>query len=330
MNINPLKAPENEASIMNHWKYTDKIYISCICITYNQENYIKDTINGMLAQVTDYRFEIIIHDDVSTDNTRLILLEYKEKYPNIIKLILQTENQYQKGEKIIPLAVSSSNGEYIAICEGDDYWLKKHKIDTQIKILEVNKNINLCVHNSYSLNCENNSLTNLFKFQTKKNQIVDSLLIYTTPGQFSATASLFFRKEIFLQYLPIYNKFPVLDFFLETILGDNGVFYIKEKMSLYRYSSIGSWTNNELKNIKNSIDRNEKMLYALDLLNKSMNNTLTKEIEYRKSEVYKDLARLNLNLKNYKNAYGCIKRIKKMKVKNYIKILLSYINSVLR
>ncbi|MGZ0014393.1 glycosyltransferase [Providencia hangzhouensis] len=70
MNINPLEAPKDEASIIKHWKYTDKIYISCVCITYNQENYIKDAINGMLAQITDYRFEVVIHADVSTDNTR--------------------------------------------------------------------------------------------------------------------------------------------------------------------------------------------------------------------------------------------------------------------
>ncbi|WP_410454598.1 glycosyltransferase family 2 protein [Providencia stuartii] len=63
---------------MEHWIYTDKVYISCICITYNQENYIKNAIDGMLAQITDYRFEIIIHDDKSTDSTREIILEYKK------------------------------------------------------------------------------------------------------------------------------------------------------------------------------------------------------------------------------------------------------------
>ena len=92
--ITKLVAPEREAEITKHWKYTDKVYTSVICITFNQDIYIRDAIDSFLAQVTEYKFEIIIHDDVSTDKTREILKEYQQKYPSIIKLILQETNQF--------------------------------------------------------------------------------------------------------------------------------------------------------------------------------------------------------------------------------------------
>ncbi|MCD4621429.1 glycosyltransferase, partial [Proteus mirabilis] len=121
MIINKLIPPEKESDIQKYWIHHDKIYISCICTTYNQDKYIEDTLNGMLAQKCDFKFEIIVHDDLSTDNTREILFKYKEKYPSIIKLILQNENQYQKKKKIFPLAIEQASGDFIALCEGDDF-----------------------------------------------------------------------------------------------------------------------------------------------------------------------------------------------------------------
>lgn len=329
MNINPLKAPENEASIMEHWKYTDKVYISCVCITFNQEGYIRDAINGMLAQVTDYKFEILIHDDLSTDNTRNIIKKYQEKYPNIIKLVLQKENQYSKGKKIIPLAVVEAKGEYIALCEGDDFWVSQHKIDTQIKILYQYQNINMCVHNAYTVNSDN-KLINLFRYQVNKDQLVPIIYIYTISGQFSPTASYFFNKKIFLKYIYLYDQFPILDFFIEAILGRNGIFYLKDKMSIYRYDSIGSWSRNELSNTSLSLIRNQRMLSALNILNDAMDNSLKEEIEYKKSDIYKNIAILSFKQKSYKNIFDTIKKIKKTKCKHYFKILLSFIILTLR
>jgi hypothetical protein len=78
MYIKKLIAPLNEGEIKKHWIYTDRVYISSVCFTFNQKGYIRDTIDSFLAQETIYRFEIIIHDDASTDGTRDVLLEYKD------------------------------------------------------------------------------------------------------------------------------------------------------------------------------------------------------------------------------------------------------------
>ncbi|MCD4595634.1 glycosyltransferase family 2 protein [Proteus mirabilis] len=285
MIINKLIPPEKESDIQKYWIHHDKIYISCICTTYNQDKYIEDTLNGMLAQKCDFKFEIIVHDDLSTDNTREILFKYKEKYPSIIKLILQNENQYQKKKKIFPLAIEQASGDFIALCEGDDFWINENKLNLQINILKKHQNINLCVHNAISYNCVRNKITNLFKFQVKKDSLINPYHIYATQGQFSATASMFFRRIPFKIVASEADSFPVLDFFIEAILGNNGVYYLKNSMCCYRYGSNGSWSIRELNNLKKSIIRNKNMLLSLEKLNYLLEYKQLEIINIKKSHI---------------------------------------------
>jgi len=128
-----------EKEIMQAWNLMNKPLVSVACITYNHEKYIEDTIKGFLIQETDFSFEILIHDDASTDNTANIVREYAEKYPNIIKPIFQTENQYSKGFKMnIAFNFPRAKGKYIALCDGDDYWTDPKKLQTQVVFLEEN------------------------------------------------------------------------------------------------------------------------------------------------------------------------------------------------
>jgi len=130
-----------EPEIMQVWNPADKPLVSVACITFNHEKYIEDAIEGFLIQETDFPFEILIHDDASTDNTANIVREYVEKYPNIIKPIFQTENQYSKGVKInSEFNFPRAKGKYIALCEGDDYWTDPNKLQIQVAFLEENPN----------------------------------------------------------------------------------------------------------------------------------------------------------------------------------------------
>jgi glycosyltransferase involved in cell wall biosynthesis len=117
---------------------TQEPLVSICCITYNHERYIRDAIESFLMQETDFPFEIIIHDDASTDRTADIIREYEKKYPEMIKPIYQTENQYSKGVKVTSLAYKKSKGKYIALCEGDDYWTDPLKLQMQVTFLEKN------------------------------------------------------------------------------------------------------------------------------------------------------------------------------------------------
>ena len=97
------------------------IKVSICCITFNHEKYIKKALDSFLSQNTDFEYEILIHDDASTDSTADIIREYEKKYPNIIKPIYQTENQYQKGvtNPSGKFNFPRAKGQYIAMCEGD-------------------------------------------------------------------------------------------------------------------------------------------------------------------------------------------------------------------
>lgn len=240
--INKLICPETESEIQSHWKYIDKVYISCVCIAYNHELYIRDTLDSILAQKTEYRFELVIHDDKSTDNTREILLEYKNKFPNIITLILQDENQYSKCKRIIPLTIPYLSGKYTTICEGDDFWLDSNKIQLQANALEFNKKYNICFTSGKVLYRNNisksiDSLANKLSVFTV-NQVIQG------GGGFMLTASLMLRTKI-LYYLPKwYFTAPVGDYFLQIYASmPNGALYLPNITSIYRINSIGSWTN---------------------------------------------------------------------------------------
>lgn len=117
---------------------TQEPLVSICCITYNHEKYIRDAIESFLMQETDFPFEIIIHDDASTDKTAEIIREYERKYPELIKPIYQTENQYSKGLRVSLLTYKKAKGKYIAFCEGDDYWTDPLKLQKQVTFLEKN------------------------------------------------------------------------------------------------------------------------------------------------------------------------------------------------
>ncbi len=114
--------------------------VSIFCITYNHEKFIRDAIEGFLMQETTFPVEIFVHDDASKDGTQAILKEYQEKYPRLFRMVLQKENQWsRKGNKYFLALVSNLPGEYIAFCEGDDYWVRSDKLQKQIEKLQERK-----------------------------------------------------------------------------------------------------------------------------------------------------------------------------------------------
>lgn len=125
----------------------DEIIVSVLCFAYNHEKYIRQAIEGFLMQKTSFRIEILIHDDASTDKTQEIIKEYHEKYPNLIKTVLQTENQYSKGIDVCKFLINIAKGKYIAFCEGDDYWIDERKLEKQVATLKDNPECVASCHN---------------------------------------------------------------------------------------------------------------------------------------------------------------------------------------
>ena len=115
-----------------------KPLVSIITITYNQEKYLRKTLEGIFSQNIKDRIELIIADDASSDSTPDIIREYSKKYPSIIKSIFRKKNL--GSSRNFFGALSKARGSYIAVCEGDDYWLDNNKLQTQIDFLEKNRN----------------------------------------------------------------------------------------------------------------------------------------------------------------------------------------------
>lgn len=139
-----------QEEIMKNWEYKnlEKPLVSIRCLTYNHGPYIAQTLDGFLMQRTTFPFEVIIHDDASTDDTAKIIKQYEEKFPLIVKPIYEEENMYSKGNGAITEIVNSHiSGKYIAACEGDDYWIDEYKLQKQVDFLENNPDYGMCFTN---------------------------------------------------------------------------------------------------------------------------------------------------------------------------------------
>lgn len=123
--------------------------VSICCITYNHEPYIADALEGFLIQETNFPFEILIHDDASTDRTADIIRKYEAAYPALIKPIYQIENQHSKGNRPGLINMRRVKGKYISLCEGDDYWIDPLKLKKQVVYLEKNEDVGLIHTNGF-------------------------------------------------------------------------------------------------------------------------------------------------------------------------------------
>ena len=136
-----------QEDIMKNWGVdnSDNPLVSIKCMTFNHEKYIAQCIEGFLIQKTNFPFEILIHDDCSTDKTESIVREYEKRFPKIIKGLYETENQWQKGCGAHHTKIDAAiKGKYIAICEGDDYWIDENKLQMQVDFLENNPEYGMC------------------------------------------------------------------------------------------------------------------------------------------------------------------------------------------
>lgn len=230
---------------MSNWKNQGKPLVSVVCITYNHEHYIKDAIEGFLIQETRFPFEIIIHDDASTDATAEISRQYAEKYPNIIRLILQEENQYSQGKNVLPIVFAKAKGEYVALCEGDDYWTNENKLQIQVDFMVANPECSWCFHSAKCIHMDRTGIQTVMKprqfFKSNKSTIKHVIL---RGGGFYPTASAMFRSHSIKDLPDFYFSAPIGDAPLALLASSKGsVGYLDEIMSVYRMNLAGSWSN---------------------------------------------------------------------------------------
>lgn len=180
-------------------KETEKpLMVTIRCTAYNHEPYIRDCLEGFVMQKTNFRFEAIVHDDASIDGTAAIIREYAEKYPDIIKPIFESENQYSKHDGSLNRIMNAHTcGRYVAYCEGDDYWTDPLKLQKQFDILEKNPNITM-VYTNFETVDKNGVKVDRPRYEhirkiSKSGSIFYELL---TSGNFVMTVSTMYRRDI--------------------------------------------------------------------------------------------------------------------------------------
>jgi len=124
--------------------------VSICCVTYNHAETLAEALESFLAQRADVPVEILVHDDASTDGTEAILRDYAKKYPDVVKPLFETENQYRKGLAMdATFNFPRATGEYLALCEGDDFWCDPHKLLKQVSCLQAHPDCTFCFTNGY-------------------------------------------------------------------------------------------------------------------------------------------------------------------------------------
>ncbi len=224
-------------------KNQPEILVSICCITYNQEPYIRDALEGFLKQKTDFAYEILIHDDASGDGTGEIIREYAKQYPDRIFPVIQTENQYSQGITNISGTFNfpRARGRYIAMCEGDDYWTDARKLQRQVDFMEAHPDCSLCFH-SARIDVQERALTERrMRPYRGSRRVSPEEIIDKTSGY--PTASLLFRRAM-VEHLPdFYVQAPIADIPLQLMAAARGWgYYMDRPMCVYRLGGASSWT----------------------------------------------------------------------------------------
>lgn len=216
-----------------------EIAVSIICLTYNQKNYIKDALEGFLMQKTNFVYEILIHDDASTDGTIEILNAYKQQYPEKIRLILEKENQYSRGVNITrEIVLPQVKGKYVAYCEGDDFWIYSGKLQMQYELMESDSEISLCYHNALVYE-EQGDILKLNVNNHPSGYIEDRDIIYASKGWYP-TASILVRTDFFKELPDL--KGATGDVVWRTCMACRGkLYFFNRAWSVYRSFARGSW-----------------------------------------------------------------------------------------
>lgn len=279
-----------------------KPLVSIIVITYNHKNYIKQCLDSILMQTTNFTYEILLGDDDSNDGTREICVEYAKKHPDKVRLFLHhRENNIFIGGKPTGrfnyvYCLYKSKGQYVAVCEGDDYWTDTLKLQKQVDFLEENKDINLCFHKGSILKkgkMELHSIPSPFEYQAF--HFVELLRNYN----FITTASVLYRKP---------NKFEIPNWFLTSPFGDLSLYKIitegksiqclNEIMSVYRVHDQGLYSGLSKLNALNNYFNFYNLIY------KALSKEEKKVLILKRKEVVFKISKLKFSKKWQQKVYS--------------------------
>lgn len=212
--------------------------VSVCMITYNQEKHIKQAVESVMVQEADFEYELVIGEDCSSDKTRKILLELKEKYPNKIRLLLPDENMGM--QRNFAATLEACQGQYVALLEGDDYWTCPQKLQKQVDLLDNTPECALCFHSVIRFEEESDQEPTLFPLP---GQPFISTIHELIHGNFIQTCSVMFRRELIINYPTWMLDLSVGDWPLFIFIAQYGdLRFLEDTMAAYRIHRGGVWS----------------------------------------------------------------------------------------
>ena len=253
----------------------DEVVVSVVCVTFNQAGTIREALEGFVAQRAPFRFEVLVHDDASTDGTADIVRDYERRFPELVRGVYQTENQFSKGvfiprEFLWPLL----RGRYVALCEGDDCWTDPHKLEKQVAALEARPGVDICAHRALKLT---RGEPHGYVAPRLRDTVIPAGKVILGGGNLVATASLLCRTEVYTRWTPLREAYPN-DYSLQ-IQGSlrGGMLYLHDCMSVYRTDTPGSWTQRHGRLMDDATRRREaELLDAADAFTQGRHHRVVK------------------------------------------------------
>jgi glycosyltransferase involved in cell wall biosynthesis len=257
---------KSEDEVMKNWHYdTDYPVVSVVCVTYNHEQYIGQAIDSFLIQETDFPFEVVIGDDCSTDKAREIIELYVKKYPNIIKLIANEKNL---GAQLnAKKTFNACNGAYLAICDGDDYWVSVNKLQAQINKMKKNPDCNISFHSAIGRYEESNRKDKLIAMHDNKDKIFSIEDVIVGLGSFIPTSSIVIKSEIIDTLKEDFFRIESGDYYIQVLASQNGALFIYDLQSVYRMGVLNSWSLMRT-SINSILSRKKKSLELFDIFDR--------------------------------------------------------------
>lgn len=268
-------------------KVNKDILVSACIITYNQEDYIQKCLEGAINQKLESRYEIVIGVDHSDDQTLNICLDYQKKYPDLIRINNHTQRLGMFGNWAH--SIQSCHGKYIAVCEGDDFWIDNNKLQKQLHFLENNPDCSMCYHPTKVVYIEGNKSNKIagpqkhihkefYKFKIEE-------IISGQMGMW--TASLFFRSSLFEKVPDWIKKVSFGDVALKLFFGNMGMIgYLGPKpMSVYNRNAKNAWSEGENKVRSWEEDRLRGHYEVLDYFNDYTNQKYSNLVQQQKDKM---------------------------------------------
>jgi glycosyltransferase involved in cell wall biosynthesis len=270
--------------------------VSVLVSTYNHEIFITQSINSVLNQQTDFKYEIVIIEDCSTDSTRDIVIDLQKKYPDRIRLVLAEKNR--NDNRAWAEEIEHSRSKYIASLDGDDYWSSPHKLQRQVDYLDEHPECSMCCHNALAIYEDGSRESyNFNPSDQKESSTLEDLWEYN----FIAGCSPMIRAGLV-------SRFP--DWFYSVKWGDWALYilwarcgkigYIDEVMGVYRIHKGGMWSG------LSKVRQLEQVIEFYEEMNANLGFAYNERIEIMIAKFYYQLALAHEEIGDLKSARACL------------------------